>query len=97
MAILSCRGDANLDGVVDGLDFIEWNTDKFTANAEWCAGDFNADGFIDGLDFIIWNDNKFMSSSDRSAVPEPATHVIAVLAGLLGSSQGAQGDPTLGR
>ena len=54
--------DANLDGFVDGLDFIEWNANKFTPVAEWCAGDFNADGFVDGLDFIIWNANKFQSS-----------------------------------
>ena len=30
-------GDATLDGVVDGLDFIEWNNNKFTAVAEWCG------------------------------------------------------------
>ena len=64
-------GDANLDGFVDGLDFIEWNTNKFTTVAAWCSGDFNADGFVDGLDFIAWNANKFTSSSGQSAVPEP--------------------------
>jgi hypothetical protein len=52
-------GDANLDGFVDGLDFIRWNANKFTTNSNWCDGDFNADGFVDGLDFIEWNANKF--------------------------------------
>lgn len=66
------EGDADLDGTVDGLDFIEWNTNKFTPTAAWCAGDFNADGVVDGLDFIKWNDNKFTSADGVAAVPEPS-------------------------
>ena len=62
-------GDANLDGFVDGLDFIIWNGNKFTMTPGWCSGDFNADGFVDGLDFIEWNANKFMSSDAVSNVP----------------------------
>jgi hypothetical protein len=73
-------GDANLDGFVDGLDFIQWNANKFTSVAEWCAGDFNADGFVDGLDFIIWNANKFQSSDVANALVLPKSsrnpHVI---------------------
>jgi hypothetical protein len=61
-------GDANLDGVVDGLDFIAWNNHKFTPVAAWCSGDFNADGIVDGLDFIIWNNNKFHSSASPQVV-----------------------------
>ncbi len=56
------RGDANLDGIVDGLDFIAWNAHKFTADTAWTHGNFDADGNIDGQDFIIWNANKFQSS-----------------------------------
>ena len=64
--------DANLDGVVDGLDFILWNDNKFTDIAAWSHGDFNADGVIDGVDFIEWNDNKFQNAADSpQAVPEP--------------------------
>ncbi len=63
-------GDANLDGTVDGQDFIIWNDNKFTATAAWTAGDFNADGVSDGQDFIVWNDFKFQSS--LVFVPEPA-------------------------
>ena len=61
-------GDADLNGSVDGADFIEWNDNKFTLTAAWCSGDFNADGSVDGADFIEWNDNKFTSSD--VAVPE---------------------------
>ena len=64
------EGDANLDGSVDGQDFILWNDHKFTSTAEWCSGDFNADGAVDGQDFILWNDEKF-TSADHLAVPEP--------------------------
>ena len=65
------RGDANLDGVVDGVDFITWNTNKFTILASWCGGDFNADGVVDGADFIVWNGNKFQTADSASFVPEP--------------------------
>lgn len=75
-------GDANLDGVVDGQDFIAWNTNKFMSVAAWTAGDFNADGVVDGQDFIVWNTTKFMSA-DGSAVPEPAAGLL-LLVGLAG-------------
>ncbi len=55
-------GDANLDGLVDGQDFIVWNGNKFTASTNWCDGDFTVDGQVDGQDFIVWNGNKFTSS-----------------------------------
>ena len=58
-------GDANLDGVVDGQDFILWNSHKFTASNQWSRGDFNADDVVDGQDFILWNTNKFTSSDLR--------------------------------
>jgi hypothetical protein len=63
-------GDGNLDGTVDGADFVIWNANKFTSTAAWCGGDFNVDGFVDGADFVWWNANKFMSSG-IPAVPEP--------------------------
>ena len=75
-------GDANLDGTVDGGDFLAWNTNKFTAGAAWTAGDFNADGTIDGGDFLIWNNNKFMTS-DVNVVPEPSAVVMLIGALLL--------------
>ncbi len=73
-------GDANLDGFVDGQDFIEWNESKFAGAAAWCSGDFNADGFVDGQDFILWNTFKFMSSASPESVPEPATWCMLMLA-----------------
>jgi hypothetical protein len=65
-------GDANLDGTVDGLDFIAWNAHKFTNTAAWSAGDFTADGLVDGLDFIEWNRNKFTIAALGSPAKVPA-------------------------
>ncbi len=77
-------GDANLDGTVDGEDFLAWNAHKFSNTAEWCHGDFNADGVIDGSDFLIWNANKFTSADSRlSAVPEPIGTPLGILAVML--------------
>ena len=60
-------GDANLDGVVDGIDFTRWNDNKFSSSGAWSLADFNADGFTDGTDFTLWNDNKFTSSDSLDA------------------------------
>lgn len=46
-------GDANLDHVVDGQDFVLWNGGKFQAGG-WGQGDFNGDGYVDGEDLQIW-------------------------------------------
>ncbi len=64
-------GDANLDGVVDGQDFIRWNSNKFQSGRGWCGGDFNADGVTDGQDFILWNNKKFQSSDVPNALVLP--------------------------
>ena len=82
-------GDANLDGVVDGQDFLTWNAHKFGPGGLWSAGDFFPDGIIDGQDYLAWNAFKFQSSftdmpgggmpgGGGTSVPEPSS-----LAGLL--------------
>ena len=65
--------DANGDGIVDGLDFIIWNENRFSGGTDWTTGDFNQDGVTDGLDFIIWNDNRFTSIDLPNLVPEPSS------------------------
>jgi len=62
--------DANLDGTVDGVDFLAWNASKFTESLLVTDGDFTGDGLVDGSDFLVWNSLKF-SSSDIVSVPEP--------------------------
>ena len=55
-------GDATLDGVVDGQDFLVWNGHKFSVTSKWSQADWNADGSTDGQDFLLWNANKFQTS-----------------------------------
>ncbi len=71
-------GDANLDGDVNGQDFLIWNDNKFTNEAAWTKGDFTANGAIDGQDFLVWNDNKFQSA-DIVGVPEPGVGRLAAI------------------
>jgi hypothetical protein len=75
-------GDADLNGIVDGEDFIVWNDNTFTATGLWTLADFNADGVTDGQDFDGWNNNEFTSVDSVKArvVPEPAAWVLLVLA-----------------
>ncbi|MCA9262989.1 MAG: right-handed parallel beta-helix repeat-containing protein [Planctomycetales bacterium] len=60
---LYARGDANLDGSVDGIDFGIWFDHHFQPTTAWSLGDFNADGVTDGVDFDLWNRNKFLTLS----------------------------------
>ena len=81
-------GDANLDGIVDGADFLIWNDHKFTTGTDWMSGDFNGDGQTDGLDFLVWNEHKFQEGGgclgalpplpSPVSVPEPTTAMIAI-------------------
>jgi hypothetical protein len=61
--------DSNLDGTVDGQDFVTWNRFKFSPSGLWSRADFNADGFTDGMDFEEWNANKFMTSEQLRSGP----------------------------
>ncbi|KPK78958.1 MAG: hypothetical protein AMJ81_14170 [Phycisphaerae bacterium SM23_33] len=47
-------GDANGNGVVDGLDYNAWSLHYQQAGG-WAEGDFNGDGTADGLDYNIWS------------------------------------------
>jgi MYXO-CTERM domain-containing protein len=35
---------------------------------------------VDGQDFLIWNDHKFTSVDGLSAVPEPCTAMLSLVA-----------------
>lgn len=77
--------DFDLDGIVDGNDFLIWNANKFMPINEFCRGDTNADGVVDGLDFVEWNFFKFQSSDSAvHQVPEPQTFMIYLMALLAG-------------
>ncbi len=76
-------GDANGDGIVDGADFLAWNTNKFSSGTNWTTGDFNSDGTTDGQDFVVWNSHKFTSADQAvgiNVVPEPNGIVLLIWA-----------------
>ncbi|MBK8685603.1 MAG: hypothetical protein IPN26_11710 [Bacteroidetes bacterium] len=47
-------GDINQDGVIDGLDYNEWENDSNNFAGGYFRTDLNGDGMVDGLDFILW-------------------------------------------
>jgi len=57
-------GDINQDGVIDGLDYNDWETDSNNFSGGYFNTDLNGDGIVDGLDFIYWeqNSNNFVGA-----------------------------------
>src|SRR5262249_42605237 len=91
-------GDANLDGVVNALDFNALAT-NFGGGSSWVQADFNYDGSVNSLDFNAIASNFGMSTPTPAApvgmgaldfgelsraVPEPGSAVlVAMLVGSL--------------
>ena len=78
-------GDANTDGVVNGIDLGILAGNFFNSGALWEQGDFNGDGVVNGVDLGILAGNFFAgaiaaqgSASPASSVPEPTS--LAMLA-----------------
>lgn len=72
-------GDANLNRIVDGADYVVW-ADNFLQNRRsWTQGDFNGDQFVDGADYTAWADNFAPAALTLAAVPEPSTLALAVV------------------
>jgi hypothetical protein len=71
-AATAIPGDFDLDGDVDGADFVVWQTNFPTASgAELITGDADLDGDVDGADFVAWQ-THFPTTPAAAAVPEPA-------------------------
>ena len=49
-------GDANDDGIVDGLDYVAWSN-HYNQPGGLAEGDFTDNGFVDGLDYVVWSNN----------------------------------------
>src|SRR5262249_15997067 len=70
-------GDANLDGVVNALDFNAVANNFGTGGKFWSQGDFNYDGTVNTLDFTALAGNfgsaLLADAPLGSLVPEPQT------------------------
>ncbi|MCA9101414.1 MAG: PEP-CTERM sorting domain-containing protein, partial [Planctomycetales bacterium] len=78
-------GDANGDGWVDGLDYLEWASNfglTGPPDPSVAQGNFNGDATVDGLDYLIWAGN-YGDHVGGTAVPEP-TAVVLMVMGLAG-------------
>ena len=95
IAMYTYAGDANLDGTIDGGDYgiIDNFVQLFGADG-YANGDFNYDGVIDGGDYGIidnniqaqgapFNTSDAVGMRDVTAVPEPASPVVVMIAGLV--------------
>ena len=74
-------GDMNVDGVVDGLDYVIWSNNYGTGTT-WMEGNVNGDGITDGLDYVVWSNNYGQGSP--AMVPEPSCALLLAL-GLVAS------------
>ena len=75
-------GDANLDGVVDGADFLAWQRGVGKDNPSYADGDLNGDGVVDHADLLVWRGAMGTSASGNvAAVPECGAGVLIALAG----------------
>ncbi len=67
----SC-GDFNLDGRIDGLDFLAWQRGYHAGTQESVEqGDANGDGVVDGSDFLIWQRNYMNTHQDPNTATNP--------------------------
>ncbi|KKS95569.1 MAG: hypothetical protein UV73_C0016G0015 [Candidatus Gottesmanbacteria bacterium GW2011_GWA2_43_14] len=73
--VQAINGDANLDGRVDGLDYVIW-LDNYnqTVTSGQRLGDFDGSGHVDGIDYVIWR-NNYLVSPTGSLSPSPANQV----------------------
>lgn len=76
-------GDFDLDGDVDGADFVAWQTNFPAASAATRAsGDADGDGDVDGGDFAAWQASFAADPSAAAPVPEPYAIWTAIAAGI---------------
>src|SRR5262249_29216220 len=77
-------GDANLDGVVNALDFNALASRFGQSGKLWSDGDWNYDGMVNTLDFnalaVNFNQALPVPALGGSLVPEPSLLVIPALA-----------------
>ena len=70
-------GDANLDGCVDGLDYVVWSNNYKLSDQWWEEGDFTGEGYVDGLDYVAWSNNY--KAGCPGQVPGPSSALVLAL------------------
>jgi hypothetical protein len=68
-------GDANLDGVVDTIDFQIVVQGHSTDLADWLNGDFDRDGRVTMADFDAWSTHRFEVSAEHGVAVRPVRSI----------------------
>lgn len=71
--ISPCDGDYNIDGAVDGNDYLSWRKAFGQTSPDFSYADGNHDGIVDAADYIIWRSSRnfAVTGIGSSLVPEP--------------------------
>lgn len=69
---LTANADFNMDGDIDGGDFLIWQRGLGTGSS-LATGDANSDGLVNSADLDIWRQQFGSSPGPLTAVPEPAS------------------------
>jgi hypothetical protein len=81
-------GDFNVDGRVDGSDYILWRK-SLGQSGSVLAGDGNHDGVVDFTDYGLWRANfgvplangaSFATPASAPSIPEPPAFLLALIA-----------------
>jgi hypothetical protein len=73
--------DFDMDGDVDGRDFLAWQRGYGAADPIFGDGDANYDGVVDGADLAVWQAAYGGGALTASiGVPEPAAMYLLVMA-----------------
>ncbi len=72
-------GDANLDGRVDGLDYLTWSSNYGQGGMAWTDADYNGDTVVDGLDYIAWSGNYLRGGPGGEGMPVPEPGAVALI------------------
>ncbi|WP_146399561.1 dockerin type I domain-containing protein [Pseudobythopirellula maris] len=81
-AAVDTSGDYNGNGIVDAADFTLWRDSLGDEVSAGTGADGNGDGFITDLDYDVWVNtfgNGELNESFATAVPEPASALLAIL------------------
>lgn len=81
-------GDFDLDGDVDGADFVIWQTNFPQPTGGYLdVGDANNNGVVDGADFAAWQASfSDLPGPSSSPVPEPASWILAAACATLAAA-----------
>jgi hypothetical protein len=82
-SVVPVTGDFDLDGDVDGADFVAWQTNfPKPSGATRAQGDADGDFDVDGADFVVWQTN--FPTTPVTPVPEPSVFCSASFGILMG-------------